>query len=379
MPTPTKLAIVGTGNIGQQHIQQITSGAVSNAVVTAVVSRNKPAELSSYQHYTSIEQLLAADVCDAVLVATPTYHHLEAGLAILATGKHLLMEKPLGLSTAEAQQLIDATGEQQFAVMLNQRMNPVFGQMKRIIDSGQLGAIQRTHWTMTNWFRPEIYFAVSDWRATWRGEGGGLLLNQCIHNLDVFQWLCGMPSKVLAQCQFGQFHNIEVEDQATAYFEYPNGATGVFVGSTGEAPGINRLDIVGDLGTLNFDDGVLSLALNSPGTAEYCKQTNDMFGQPSSTVSHPAPPEACNQHALILQNFIDAIQHGTPLITPAEEGLHSLALANAILLSSWQNTAVNLPLDNQQYQTALDAKIAQSSLRQKQNRQANIDMNQSFR
>src|SRR5690606_17392161 len=224
-----------------------------------------------------------------------------------------------------------------------------------------------------------VYFQVSDWRATWKGEGGGLLVNQCIHNLDIFQWICGMPVSVQGFCSFGKYHDIEVEDEATAYLRYSNGASGLFVGSTGEAPGINRFDIVGDRGTLSFDGDRLILIANREATSEFSKTTRDMFGMPTTVIQDITPDRRVNQHARVIQNFIDAIREQTTLIAPAEQGLHSLALANAILLSSWENKAVALPLDSARYQQALEQRIAQSSLRRKADIEVSIDMTKSYR
>ena len=253
--SPVRLGIIGLGNIGQQHIQHIQT-AVAGCEIAALCSRQSKviAGLEAVPHFSDYRELIDSGLVDAVLIATPTMAHFEQASYALDKGLHLLMEKPIGLSCYEGEQLIARQQEQQvFAVMLNQRTDPLFVAMKEQVDSGRIGAIQRTHWTMTNWFRPEVYFQVSDWRATWKGEGGGLLVNQCIHNLDIFQWICGMPVSVQSFCSFGKYHDIEVEDEATAYLHYSNGASGVFVGSTGEAPGINRFDIVGDRGTLSFD------------------------------------------------------------------------------------------------------------------------------
>ena len=270
-------------------------------------------------------------------------------------------------------------GEQVFALMLNQRTDPLFQAMQDVIRSGNLGAITRTHWTMTNWFRPQVYFQVSDWRATWRGEGGGLLVNQCIHNLDILQWLCGMPVSVRAFCQFGKYHDIEVEDEASAYFEYASGATGTFVGSTGEAPGSNRFDVIGDRGALGFDGERLMLSENEPATSVYSRETRDMFGMPGTQTRDITPDRGGNQHAQVLSNFTAAILRGEPLIAPAADGLDSLALANAMLLSTWEDTTVALPMDSAHYQRALEQRLAASSLRQKADIEANVDMSASYR
>jgi predicted dehydrogenase len=224
-----------------------------------------------------------------------------------------------------------------------------------------------------------VYFQVSDWRATWRGEGGGLLVNQCIHNLDIFQWLCDMPTSVKAFCRFGRYHDIEVEDEATAYFEYDNGASGVFIGSTGEAPGVTRFDIVGDKGSLSFDGEKLMLTENAPATSQYSRETRDMFGMPATTVTDITPDRSGNQHAAVMKNFVRAVRDGASLIAPAQEGLDSLALANAMLLSTWEDRVVDLPLNPTAYQAALEQRLANSSLRQKADIEANVDMNASYR
>lgn len=377
-----RLAVVGLGNIARQHIDNIRAGAVADCHLAAVCSRTPDpfAEELGVPHFRSVPELIDAGVCDAVLIATPTFNHHASGMAALAAGLHVMMEKPLGLSVREGETLLAAQGDSQvFAVMLNQRTDPLFLAMRDVIASGQLGDITRTHWTMTNWFRPEVYFQVSDWRATWRGEGGGLLLNQCIHNLDIFQWLCGLPTAVRAHCQFGRYHDIEVEDEATAYFEYSNGATGVFVGSTGEAPGINRFDVIGDKGSLSFDGSTLLLTENEPATQAYSRSTRDMFGLPDATTLDITPQRDGNQHAAVLSNFCAAILRAEELIAPAREGLHSLALANAMLQSTWESRRVALPLDSTAYQAALEQRLADSVLRDKADIQANVDMNASYR
>ncbi len=377
-----RLGVIGLGNIARQHIQNVDSGAVTGCRIAALCSRNKPENLPAGSvHFSDYRELVSSGVCDAVLIASPTMLHLDMGLCALNAGLHVMMEKPIALSTAEAQQLIDAKSEGQvFALMLNQRCAPVFQAMKRLIDEGALGPIQRTHWTMTNWFRPDVYFNVSDWRATWKGEGGGLLVNQCIHNLDIYQWLCGLPVQVTAHCSMGKYHPIEVEDEVTAMFRYESGASGSFVGSTGEAPGFNRLEIVGDLASLSFDGERLTLHKNQQSTAEFCRSTVDMFGTPSCDVKDITPDATgVNQHALIMNNFVQAIEQDETLIAPAEDGMRSLGLANAILMSHWQQQSVTCPPSATEFQSILDQRIAQSGLREKQNIDVNIDMSKSYR
>ncbi|MEM7019832.1 MAG: Gfo/Idh/MocA family oxidoreductase [Pseudomonadota bacterium] len=382
MPDSVRLGVIGLGNIGLQHIKNVVSGAVKRAEVAGISSRQVPTNklLDGIPHYSDYQTMLQSGQVDAVLIASPTMLHQEMGEAACEAGLHIIMEKPLGMSVAEAQSLINAAADKQrFAVMLNQRCHPAYRRIKEIIDEGQLGEFQRIHWSMTAWYRPDIYYRVSDWRGTWPGEGGGLLINQCIHNLDILQWLVGLPNKVSSIVGFGKYHEIDVEDEVTAMFSYDNGATGVLVASSGEAPGINQLDIVGDKGTLRYDGTTLTLSTTEQNVTEHCRNTQEMFGMPNFQQSSIDTNEPVNQHAIILQNFVDAILDGVPLITPATEGVASIELANAILLSAWQDESVTLPIDADVYQQVLDEKIRQSSLRKPETLDVQIDMGKSFR
>lgn len=377
-----KLGVIGLGNISQQHIQNVVSGAVHNCNIVAVCSRSDSGQSSELnaKYFTSYQQLIDAKIVDAVLIATPNFSHFEIAKYALENGVHVMLEKPIALTSWQGQELIRITPKAtKFAVMLNQRTDPVFKEMKQIVDSGKLGKIQRTQWTMTNWFRPDIYFQVSDWRATWKGEGGGLLVNQCIHNLDIFQWICGMPSQITAFCEFGKYHPIEVEDEVTAFLRYESNATGVFIGSTGEAPGVNRFDIIGDRGSVHFDSGKLSQKINDQSTAEFCATTNEMFGMPMNTELQFNSQQAVNQHASVLNNFMQAILFDEQLVAPASEGLASLDIANAMLQSTWTGNAISLPIDRLAYHQLLEEKSANSVLRKKSDASAKIDMNASYR
>lgn len=377
-----RLAVIGLGNIAQQHIENIYSGAVRGCDLVGVCSRTPPlsSALDSVAYYPRYQDAIDSPDVDAVLIATPTMSHFEIAKYALENKKHVLLEKPIGLSSLEGDKLIGIQPDGVlFALMLNQRLDPVYAKMKSIVDSGVLGELQRFHWTMTNWFRPEVYFKVSDWRATWKGEGGGLLLNQCIHNLDIFQYICGMPSQVHAFCEFGRHHNIEVEDQVTAFMRYGKQASAVFVASTGEAPGMNRFDIVGDKGSLHYDSGRLEQKINRQSAASFSRTTQDMFGLPDCECTDIVVTEKVNQHACILNNFIAAVDCDTQLIAPAQDGLASLDMANAMLLSTWENRAVSLPFDRAYYQSVLDEKIAASSLREKAAIDVEINMAKSYR
>ena len=376
-----RVGIIGLGNIGQQHAKLLSGGAIEGAALNAVCGRGgdlgAPFGVLCFPDH---QALIHSGLVDAVLIATPTQSHPEIGRAALKEGLHVLMEKPLAMSIGEAQGLVSAAPEQsRFAVMLNQRFHPAYARIKTLLDEGRLGPLQRFAWTMTSWYRPDVYYKVSKWRGTWPGEGGGLLINQCIHNLDVLQWLVGMPSEVFAVAGFGKYHEIDVEDEVTATLRFASGLTGAVTASSGEAPGINQLDLVGDLGTLRFDGERIRLYASAQSVADHCANTLDMFGMPEFTEHPIQQAEPVDQHAAVLQNFVHAIARGEPLATPAAAGLPSIELANAMLLSAWRGQAVALPLDAAAYELALQRKIAAASLRQPAAIEANIDMAKSYR
>ena len=375
-----RFAVVGTGNIGQQHINLLRSGDIKNAELVATVSRSGAAVAASVPHFSSLESLLKAHCCDAVLIATPTMDHVTAAQLAAERGLHVLLEKPLAMSVGQSQSLIDnMPSDIQFAVMLNQRFHPAYAAIKRLLNDGRIGAIQRYTWTMTAWYRPDVYYKVSRWRGTWPGEGGGLLINQCIHNLDIMQWLFGLPDRLSAKVAFGRYHDIDVEDEVTAILEHDSGSVGLLQASSGEAPGFNRLEIIGDEGVITWDDKELTLLKADQSVSEHCATTREMFGMPSFTRETILLEEGVNQHAQVVQNFVDALTQGSRLLTPASEGLGSLQLANGMLLSQWDDSAIALPIDSHRYEQLLSERIASSSLREAQNIEVEIDMEKSYR
>ena len=380
--SPVRLGVIGLGNIGRLHIQTIQGGAIGRCELAAVCS-NVPAELANYPGvpaFADSRELIRSGLIDAVLIATPHYSHTAIGIDALGLGLHVLVEKPISVHKADAERLIAAHKDkkQVFAAMFNQRTSRLYIHMKELIARGELGALRRANWITTDWFRPEIYYASGGWRATWRGEGGGVLLNQCPHNLDLFQWLCGMPERIRASCHLGKYHAIEVEDEVTAYLEYPGGATGVFIASTGEAPGTNRLEIAGDRGKLVAENGKLIFTRNEVPAGEFSRTTRECFGAPPTSQIEIPISGPGEQHAGILKNFIGAILDGEPLIAPAEEGIHSVELANAMLYSSLTGKTVTLPLDGRAYERKLSQLIRDSKFVKKVDSTAQTDIAKSF-
>ncbi len=379
-----RFGIVGVGNMGSFHLQKYKD--VPSLQLTAVCDivrerADKAAAAHTCQAFYDHRALLRAKVCDAILIATPHYDHTTIGIAALKAGLHVLVEKPISVHKADCERLIAAhTNKKQiFAAMFNQRTDPHYRCVRELVQSGELGALQRVNWIITNWFRTQSYYSSGDWRATWSGEGGGVLLNQCPHNLDLLQWICGMPVLMHGFCKFGKYHKIEVEDDVTAYFEYANGATGVFITTTGEAPGTNRLEITGERGKVVVEQGSVKFTRTVVSTRQFCRTSPERFATPG--VWDVVIPTQGNggQHLEILRNFADAIEHGTPLIAPAREGIHSIELANAMLYSSFTNAPVALPLDARVYERHLKKLIAGSRRKVPARRAgAETDMSKSF-
>jgi predicted dehydrogenase len=379
-----RLGIIGLGNIGQHHFGYLTAGKVNRAELVAV-SDAVPSKLEKYMKlktFTDGEEMIRSGLVDAVIIATPHYQHTTFGIAALKQGLHVMVEKPISAHKADAERLI-ATHQQHlkqvFAGMFQLRAEPRYLKLQTLIQAGDLGEIVRMSWIMTDWFRTEAYYASGGWRATWKGEGGGVLLNQCLHNLDAMQWLLGMPARVRGFCQLGRFHDIEVEDNVSAYLEYPNGATGTFVSSTGEAPGTNRFEIVGTRGKVVLERDRISFTRNEADMIQFSRSAKLGFAKPEVWNVEIPFENAANGHASLMQNFINAILDGEPLIAPGEEGIHSVELANVILYSSLIEQTVELPMDSAAYEKKLNELIAGSKIEKKVVAVSDEDFTKSFR
>ena len=367
-----RIGVIGLGNMGTGHCRSIAAlddlqlAAVSDVRESRV---EKLSERYKCEGFTDPSALLKSGTCDAVLIATPHFDHTPLGIKALEAGLHVLMEKPISAHKADCEKLIKAhTNETQvFAAMFNQRTNPQYRKIREMIQDGTLGSVRRFSWTITDWFRPQSYFDSGGWRATWGGEGGGVLLNQSPHQLDLLQWMFGMPSCVHAFCELGKYHDIEVEDAVTARLTYQNGTEGLFISTTGEAPGVNRLEIAAEHGLLVYDAGEdrMIFKQNSKSVTKAIAE-NAPFEAPSTEMRHFDTEGEGGQHVTILKNFAAAILTGKELIAPAAEGIHSVELANAMLLSGARKQTVDLPISGRSYANQLNKWMASSRYRPEQ-------------
>jgi predicted dehydrogenase len=336
--------------------------------------------------YYDYHDLLDKCDLDAVIIATPHYFHTPISIDSLERGIHVLTEKPLAVHVKDGQKMIAAYEKARlkyadlvFAIMFQQRTHGFWRTGKQMIENGDLGRLVRATWIITDWFRSQTYYNNGGWRATWKGEGGGVLLNQCPHNLDIYQWLFGLPRRVTGHASIGKYHHIEVEDEVTGYFEHENGMVGHFITTTAESPGTNRLEVVGENGRLVFEDGRLLFTRNQSSMLDFIQTSPGAFDRVENKVEEIDYPLTNEPgHALVTQAFANAILHGGPLVARGEEGINSLTLGNAIMLSQFTGRAVELPFDADLYENYLLALVKTSKF-QKEVKEGSVgDISKSF-
>lgn len=363
-----RMGIIGVGVMGSAHANCLIRGEIADMVLTALCDTDPARRAQLKETYPDIpvfethRALLESGLTDAVLIATPHYFHPTIAADSLSAGQHVLSEKPAGVRVSDVEglgKLAEQCGKV-FGIMFNQRTNPLFQKAKELVQSGRLGEPKRFVWIVTNWYRHQAYYDSGSWRATWSGEGGGVLMNQAPHNLDLWQWIFGMPKSVRAFCREGQYHNIEVEDDATIYAEYENGATALFVTSTGELPGTNRLEVCGDRGKLVLENGELRFWELPYAEREICYTAKDLPDASVASMTEIKPEGEESAHPGILRNFAANILRGEPLLAPGAEGVYELTISNAAYLSSWTGETVNLPLDTARFDALLEERAKRS-------------------
>ena len=357
-----RVGVIGIGNIGTMHATNIYQKKIQGMKLTAVCDmrqsqlefcQNTFSNVTCYTDYTS---LIHSGEVDAVVIAVPHRSHAKIAIAALQAGLHVLLEKPIDVTVREARKLIEVSErvDKKFAIMLNQRTNKLFQKAHEIVQGGHLGELKRSIWIVTNWYRTQYYYDSGDWRATWNGEGGGVLINQAPHNLDLWQWICGMPDSVRAFCNVAKYHNIEVEDEATIYTKYKNGATGIFVTTTGEYPGTNRLEISGDKGKLVLESGILKWWKLEESERKFCYTLDVNFPKIPYEYEEITVNEKESGHIGIMQNFANSILYDEQLISPGKDGICELAISNAAYMSEWTgNAEVALPFDEEAFEGML--------------------------
>ena len=351
MQDKLKLGIIGVGNMGSNHAKNILEGKCSEIELCAIADIN-PERLAwareqygdKIAYFDTADEMLDSGKIDSCIVAVPHYDHPKYAIECMKRGIHVMVEKPAGVN-AEAEKHPDVV----FGMMFNQRTNCLYRKLRELVQSGKYGRIRRTNWLITDWYRPQCYYDSGAWRATWSGEGGGVLLNQCPHQLDLWQWICGMPLKVQTFMHFGKWHDIEVEDDVTTYVEYANGATGTFITSTGDAHGTNRFEIQMDGAKFVVENETLVM-----------EEYEMPFATVNSTRIEVETDGQNPKHPGVLNAWADAILHGGNLVAKGQEGINGLTLSNAMHLSAFLGRAVEIPFDEELYYNELMKRVATS-------------------
>jgi predicted dehydrogenase len=380
MSKKVRLGIIGLGQQGGTYAKFITDGMVPNMVIGAIcdtdpgkkeLAASRYPDAPFYDDY--IAMLESGDV-DAIVTCVPHYLHPEMGIESLKRNIHALVEKPAGVYTKQVKRLNEFAASKpglSFGIMFNQRNNPLYKKLKEIVDNGEIGAIRRTNWIITNWWRPQGYYNSSEWRATWGGEGGGVLVNQAPHQLDLWQWICGVPKSVYSTVAYGFRRDIAVEDEVTAVVDYGNGATGVFVTATHDLVGTDRFEILGDQGKIVVENSKTATVTRLVKPERELSDGMDMddvrklfMGELKAEDYYTTEViefESAwgGQHAGVLENFAANILDGTPLLAPGSDGIKGVRLANAIHLSSWTGREVPLDFDEDEYMRELNKRIAE--------------------
>lgn len=369
MADKIKFGIIGYGNMGSSHAKSILDGKSPEIEITAICDI-KPQRLEaakelfgdSVAYFTDAIEMLDSGLIDSCLVSVPHYDHPKYAIECFKRHIHVMVEKPAGVYTKQVKEMIEESKktDSTFAMMFNQRTNCIYRKMRELVKSGEYGEIKRTNWIITNWYRPQAYYDSGDWRATWSGEGGGVLLNQCPHQLDLWQWICGMPVKLQAHLHYGKWHDIEVEDDVTAYVEYANGATGTFITTTGDNPGTNRFEITLDRAKIVAEGEKLYIWELPIPTSEFTKTATTPFASQKAEFREVETDGENLQHSGVRNAFAAHILRGEPLVAGGEEGINGLTISNAMHLSSWLGKMVDIPFDDELYYKELMKRVATS-------------------
>ncbi|MBR5586573.1 MAG: Gfo/Idh/MocA family oxidoreductase [Clostridia bacterium] len=383
-----KLGVIGYGNMGSGHIRNVRAGKVPGMEIAAICDISEEKRAKAKNDYPDIpvfataEEMYKSGVCDSVIIATYHYSHPELAMKAFEYGLNVITEKPAGVYTKQVKEMNEAAEktDKKFAIMYNQRTNPVYQKVRQMIQRGDLGHIKRITWIITLWYRPQAYHDSSSWRSTWKDEGGGTLINQNPHQLDLWQWMFGMPDKIYATMGFGKYYNIEVEDEVVALMEYNNGTIGQYITTTAEMPGTNRLEVAGDMGNLIVENNKITFKRNIMSEREFNKINKSAFGGlewwPCEV---PTPAHEGEQHVGILKNFVNAVQNGAELIAGGEEGINGLTISNAMHLSAWTGEWVdvtNFPDDK--FYDLLQEQIKNSTFKKEENKSVVTNFNDSF-
>lgn len=362
-----RAAVIGYGGMGSKYVKMLYDREIEGMSLAGVCCRNQAGQAELREKYPEVsvyrdveDTMAHGNEFDAVVIVTPHTSHVEIGKAAARAGKHILSDKPAGISTKEVKELLEETEKAgvSYGMIFNVRMNPVFQKAKEMLAAGCLGTLHRALWICNTWYRTPAYHASAPWRSTWKGECGGLLINQSQHYLDIWQWLLGMPDSVLAVLDYGKYNDFQVDDGADIQFYYKNGLHGTFISASGENPGVNRLEIWGTKGRLSIEDtSRLILDENAMDTREFARINREIYGKLEHREREiSVEKEEATGYQMVFKNFSDHLRRGVPLMAAGEDGLRAIAMTNGAYLSSWLDKRVDFPIDDGLYARLLEEK-----------------------
>lgn len=363
-----RMAVIGTGSMGKKYAQMIAAGSVKDMVLTAVVCRSeaniewaKEKLNQEVQIFPDADTLYAhGDLFDAVMIVTPHKLHPEMVKQGLLAGKHMFCDKPAGVSMKQCEEMARLAREKdlKFAMMFHQRMYGKYLRIKELLEQNEIGVIRRVMMENSRYYRTQYYHKSGSWRSSWTGEGGGALINQGQHILDIWQWLVGMPQSVQAVIPFGKYNDFDVDDEATILMEYPDKRTAVFILTTGEGSWTERLEIVGSKGTILLEEDKLTISRYDQDLTEYGKNAQcNAREQMKETLTVEDYPKEKEPYEEMLADFADAILTDGSVAVSGLEGLHALELTNAAYLSAFTGKKISLPMDADEYEKELTRRM----------------------
>jgi predicted dehydrogenase len=371
-----KIGIIGFGNMGSGHAKHIHDGGSQKVEVTAIcdidLERIKVANelYPNVKNFDNAEDMIKSGLIEAVLIAIPHYFHPEMAKLAFENNLHVMCEKPAGVYTKQVLAMNEDAKKsgKVFGIMFQQRTNPLYQKLKNMIETNQFGHIKKVIWIVTDWYRPEIYHKSASWRSTWVGEGGGTIINQNPHNLDLWQWMFGMPNKLTSFCSWGKYYDIECDDDVTIYMEYDNGTIGIYTTSTAEAPGTNRLEISTDMGKVVIENDSFMFYRNVISEREHSRENKNAFAKPEFwECKVPVPTSDKQPHCQILDSFADAIREDKELLAKGVDGIYEMTISNAIYMSDWLgNVKIDLTnFDHEKFYELLMEKVGKSKTKTK--------------
>lgn len=366
MEKQIKVALIGFGGMGQAYARMIYAGLVPQLSLVGVCCRNEPGqqllkgEFPGVAIYRDAYEMAAhCDDYDAVLIVTPHTNHVELGLRFASLGKHILMDKPAGIDAGSVAELVCCCEGKNvsYGMIFQNRMLPAFRKSKELLESGALGTLHRAIWVCNNWYRSPAYHRSAGWRSTWTTECGGLMINQNPHYVDLWNWLFGLPDRVYADMQFGRYNDFLVDDAVDIQFSYDNGFHGTMISATGEAPGVNRLEIWGSKGRLTVDETArVFFDENEMSTEEFGRVNTEKFAGIPHNQREIELTKPENLYLDIFRNFAKHLLEGEPLCADGYDGLLEVQLANAVYVSGWEEKKVAVPVINQRFCNGLKAR-----------------------